>query len=81
MSGRTPDEGRYSKVSRRMWDDERFRELSPAPPNAQTLWQRLLTGPELGCVPGLYTARLGGLADALGWPADALREKWDEIAS
>jgi hypothetical protein len=62
-----------------MWDDERFRELTPAPPNAQTLWQRLLTGPELGCIPGLYTARLGGLADALGWSADDVRQKWEEI--
>ena len=79
MSGRTPDEGRYSKVSRRMWDDEGFCELSAAPPNAQTLWQRLLTGPELGCIPGLYTARLGGLADALNWTKEEVYEKWLEI--
>lgn len=79
MSGRTPDEGRYSKVSRRMWDDERFGELSAAKPNGQTLWQRLLTGPELGCVPGLFAAREGGLADALRWPVAALRKCWKEI--
>lgn len=81
MSGRTPDEGRYSKVTRRMWDDEQFRQLSAAPPNAQTLWQRLLTGPELGCIPGLYAARLGGLADALGWSIEDTKEKWAEIES
>jgi hypothetical protein len=63
-----------------MWDDQRFRALSKPPPNAQTLWQRLLTGPELGCIPGLFSAREGGLADALGWPVEAFRECWKEIA-
>jgi len=62
-----------------MWDDERFRKLSAAKPNAQTLWQRLLTGPELGCIPGLFAAREGGLADALGWSLAALRKCWKEI--
>lgn len=81
MSGRTPDEGRYSKVSRRMWGDARFQALSKAKPNAQSLWQRLLTGPELGCIPGLYPARIGGLADALGWPLKATKACWDEIAT
>lgn len=81
MSGRSPDEGRYSKVSRRMWNDEHFRGLSRAKPNAQTLWQRLLTGPELGCIPGLFPAREGGLADALEWPLVAFRRCWLEIAA
>lgn len=81
MSGRTPDEGRYSKVSRRMWDDQRFRALSKPPPNAQTLWQRILTGPELGCIPGLFRAREGGLADDLEWPLEDFRRCWLEIAA
>lgn len=81
MSGRIPDEGRYSKVSRRMWGDERFQALSAPKPNAQTLWKRLLTGPELGCIPGLYAARIGGLADALKWPLKATQKCWDEIAA
>jgi hypothetical protein len=51
-----------------MWNDVRFRALSPAPPSAQFLWLRLLTAPELGVIPGLLAAREGGLADALGWP-------------
>jgi len=80
MSGRIPDEGRYSKISRRMWNDEKFRELSAAKPNAQTLFQRLLSGPELGCVPGLFPARLSGLAEALGWPLKATDKCWKEIA-
>lgn len=63
-----------------MWNDEKFRALSAPKPNAQSLWQRLLTGPELGCVPGLFAAREGGLADALRWPLAAFRRCWKEIA-
>lgn len=77
---RSPTEGRYSRVSRRMWGDEKFRRLSAPKPNAQTLWQRLLTGPELGCIPGLFEAREAGLADALGWTLAAFRKCWKEIA-
>jgi hypothetical protein len=72
-------EGRYSKVTRRMWNDERFRALSAARPNAQTLWLRLLCGPELGVIPGLFAAREAGLADALGWTLAAFRRCWKEI--
>lgn len=78
-SKRKPKEGRFSKVTRRMWNDERFTALSAAKPNAQTLWMRLMTGPELGCIPGVFTAREGGLADALGWSLGAFRKCWREI--
>jgi len=81
VSGRTPDEGRYSKVTRRMWNDSKFRELSAPKPNAQSLWFRLLTGPELGIIPGLFAAREAGLADALDWPLPAFRKCWKEIES
>lgn len=77
---RTPNHGRYSKVSRRMWGDEKFLRLSSPKPCAQLLWFRLLTGPELGCIPGLYSARLSGLAEALDWQLQATRDCWDEIA-
>jgi hypothetical protein len=73
------EEGRYSKITRRMWNDTKFRELSPIPPCGQGLWFRLLTGPELGVVPGLFAAREGGLADALNWPIAAFRKAWKEI--
>lgn len=76
-----PPEGRYSNVSRRIWGDEKFCSLSAPKPNAQTLWFRLLTGPELGNVPGLFAARERGLADALGWSDAAFRRCWDEIAN
>lgn len=76
---RKPEEGRYSKVSRRVWGSSDFRELSAPKPNAQTLWLRVLTGPELGCIPGLFEAWEGGLASALRWSARDLRRCWDEI--
>jgi hypothetical protein len=62
-----------------MWNDERFRKLSAPKPNAQTLWKRLLTGPELTNIPGLFSVRLAGLADALGWPLAATKKCWKEI--
>jgi len=63
-----------------MWNDEKFRRLSAPPPNGQTLWQRLLTGPELGPVPGLFQAWEAGLAQALGWPLEAFQEAFWEVS-
>lgn len=79
MAKKDPDEGRYSKVSRRVWNSRDFRELSAAKPNAQTLWLRLLTGPELTAIPGLFAVREGGLAEELGWPVRSLRRCMQEI--
>lgn len=70
----------YSNIHRRMWNDENFRSLSRPQPNGQTLWTRLLCGPELTCIPGLFPAREGGLADALGWDLKAFREVWREVS-
>ncbi len=75
------DNGRYSLVSRRMWNDAEFRSLSAPPPNAQTLWIRLLTGPELTNIPGLFTAWEAGLAQALGWSLEDFQRCWEEISS
>jgi hypothetical protein len=63
-----------------VWADAKFRALSAAKPNAQTLWFRLLFGPELGVVPGLFGAREGGLADALRWKLTDFRRCWAEVA-
>ena len=71
---------RYSKVSRRVWGDLKFTELSAPQPNAQTLWFRLLTGPELTNIPGLFSARESGLAEALGWPLEAFRKAFREVS-
>lgn len=69
----------YSKVVRSLWNDADFRELSPPPPNAQTLWLRLLTGPEVRAVPGLLLIGEAGLAEALDWPLEGFREAFQEI--
>lgn len=74
-------EGRYSRVSRRIWNDAGFRKLSAPKPNAQTLLFRLLTGPELGCIPGLFPMREAGLAEALGWPLKSFKKCFAEVIS
>jgi hypothetical protein len=72
--------GRYSKVTRRMWSDERFRALSAAPPNAQTLWVRLLTGPELTNIPGLFAAWPAGMAQSMRWPLEGFSKAFAEVS-
>lgn len=69
---------RYSKVVRRIWNDERFRRLSPIPPCGQGLMLRLLIAPECHVVPGLFQAWEAGLAQALGWPLRAFRKAFAE---
>lgn len=68
----------YSRVTRRMWNDAKFRRLSAAPPNGQTLWLRLLTAPELRAMPGLIPIGEAGLAEALGWTLEGFREAFGE---
>lgn len=63
----TPSEGRYSKVTRRIWSDDRFRALSAPKPNGRDLFIRLLTAPELTAIPGLFQAWSWGIAQSLGW--------------
>jgi hypothetical protein len=70
---------RYSKVTRRMWNDEKFRRLSAPGPNAQFLWMRLLTGPELTVIPGVFSIGEAGLAEALRWPMEGFREAFREL--
>lgn len=71
--------GRYSRVSRRKWGDEKVCRLSFPKPNGFTLWDRLLTGPELSNVPGLFTARESGMAEAMGWDLKGFREAFAEV--
>jgi len=61
-----------------MWNDEKFRKLSPIPPCGQGLWLYLLTCTENRNVPGIFEAREVGLADKLGWPLEAFREAFRE---
>jgi hypothetical protein len=73
-------EGIYRKVFVSMWGDAKFRSLSSAPPNAQTLWIYLLTGEHTNQIPGLSTAGASRLAEDLTWPIERFRRCWAEIA-
>lgn len=62
-----------------MWNDEKFKLLSRAQPNAQTLWLFLLTGPHTTIVPGLFQAGEAQLAERLEWHLTAFRRCFAEI--
>ena len=62
-----------------MHGDEKFRALSRPPPNAQTLWVHLLTGPSTSSVPGLFCAGKAQLAEELGWTVDDFDGCWAEV--
>lgn len=62
-----------------MWNDAKFRKLSPQPPSGQGLWQWLLTGPKTNIVPGLLVVDEWTIAGALRWPLEATRECLKEI--
>ncbi len=61
----------YRKVKITMWDDPKFRALSPLPPSGQSLFVYLLTGPFTGIIPGLFKAGRAALAEELGWDVEA----------
>lgn len=69
----------YRRVSVRMWVDGRFRELTPAPPNPQTLWIYLLTGEYTTAIPGVVRGGEAAIAESLGWTAPAFRKAFQEI--
>lgn len=73
------DKGRYSRVSRRIWNDAGFRKLTQPKASAGWLFLRLLTGPELSCIPGLFQAWDAGLAAALGWALKDFRKAFGEV--
>ncbi|HMJ16556.1 MAG TPA: hypothetical protein VK524_34315, partial [Polyangiaceae bacterium] len=73
------DSTRYSRVSRRMWNDAKFKSLSQPKPSAAWLFVRLLTAPELNSLPGLFQAWPGGLAQSMGWPERALLKCYAEL--
>jgi hypothetical protein len=70
---------RYAKVARRMWDDEVFRSWSKPPPNAQTLWQYLLTCPNGGSVPGLFRFSVAETAERFEWSIEDTQRVLQEI--
>ena len=74
------ERGRYSKVSRRIWNDDAFRKLSQPKPCGAWLWFRLLTGTELTNIPGLFQAWEAGLAQSLRWSLKDFRKAFGEVA-
>lgn len=70
----------YRKVEIATWIDDRFRSLSAAQPNGQTLWLYLLTGPRTIALPGIVIGREAVLADDLGWTVEAFREAFGEAS-
>lgn len=78
---RTLTRARYTSVERRMWNDGRFRALSPMLPCGQGLWIHLLTTPRLGVLPGLIVMGEAAMAEDLGWELDAFRAAFAEIAT
>jgi hypothetical protein len=70
---------RFRKIDVRIWGDEKFRRISRPGPNAQTLFIYLITGPHTTALPGLSGVGEAALAEALGWPAPALRKVMAEL--
>ena len=70
---------RYRKIDVRMWDDARFKTLSPMQPSGRSLWIFLLTNPETSVIPGCYRATESGMAEYLGWSLEAFREAFREV--
>ena len=69
---------RYRKWSVRAWDDDRFRALTPPPPNAQTLYMFLVLGPHTTAFPAAFRSTRAGIAEDLGWDTEAFAEGFTE---
>lgn len=72
---------RHREVSVQVWDDKAFGALSKPKANAQTLWLRLLCGPETTPIPGVVRAGLASLAEALDWTIRDTTRCWEEISA
>jgi hypothetical protein len=49
------------------WSDPRFGRLSKPPPNAQTLWLYLVSGPYATAIPGVVRGGRAAMAEDLDW--------------
>ena|SRR5262249_41286896 len=66
--------GRYRKVDPRVWNDEKFRDLSD---HGKLVFFFLLTHPHMTAL-GAMRASIAGLAAELGWQPKAFREAFGE---
>ena len=67
---------RYSKVTRRIWGDAKFKSLSQ---DAKLLFFRLLTAPESTTIPGVILVRKSALAEDMGWTAETVSKRFGEL--
>lgn len=65
---------RYRKIDPRIWNDEKFRSLSDG---GKLAFLFLLTHPHMTSL-GAMRATMGGLAEELGWEANAFRKAFQE---
>ncbi len=70
---------RYSKVSRRIRRDEKFRRLSKPNPNGQSLFLWLLTCAQQCVIPGLIAMGEAAMAEELEWPLEGFRKAFREV--
>jgi hypothetical protein len=66
----------YRKIDPRLWDDERFVELSCV---EKLLWLYLLTGPHTTSLPGLWIVGVGELVDGLRLPAKSIQAGLEKL--
>lgn len=70
---------KFRKVSTAMWGDKKFRSLSRPQPNAQSLWQWLITGPRSTQIPGVIIGNLAVLAGEIGWSPEDFAKAFEEV--
>lgn len=58
---------RYAKVDLRLWNDQRFRDFGPPPPNPQFLFLYLLTSPARTLIPGVLRERFSTVFQHFHW--------------
>lgn len=68
---------RYRKVDPRIWNDEKFRDLSN---NGKLVFFMLLTHPHMTAI-GAMRATVPGMAAEMGWGEKAFREAFGEVLS
>lgn len=68
---------RYRKIDQRIWNDEKFRTLGD---DAKLVFFMLLTHPSMTMLGAMRTT-VSGMAEELGWSADAFRQAFDQVLS
>lgn len=68
---------RYRKIDPRIWNDAKFRDLSD---NGKLTFFMLLTHPNMTAL-GAMRATLPGLAEELGWKAEAFHRAFQEVTA